>query len=58
MQKCTPFTRKNGDVYVGDFVDGTEHGHGTYTWTNGDRYEGEFSQGNKHGNGTLKDIPW
>jgi len=31
---------KNGDVYVGHFVNGRLHGKGLYTYLNGNSYEG------------------
>lgn len=43
----------NGDVYVGDVVDGQRTGRGRYTWVNGDRYEGDFVGGELHGRGTF-----
>lgn len=36
----------NGDTYVGEFMNGEKHGHGTYTWmTTKGRYEGEWQHG-------------
>ena len=44
-------TYKNGDVYVGDFVNGVRSGQGTYTWANGVVYTGEWADGEPTGNG-------
>lgn len=30
-------------MYLGDFVKGSKHGHGTFLFANGDRYEGQWS---------------
>ena len=46
-------TYANGDKYVGEFRDGTEHGQGVYTWANGDKYVGEFKNSERHGQGTY-----
>jgi len=37
----------NGNKYVGEYKDGKEHGHGTYTYANGEKYVGEFKDGKK-----------
>ena len=42
-----------GDVYKGDFEDGTRTGTGTYTWACGDIYEGDFVNGERTGSGTY-----
>jgi len=51
------FTWANGDVYVGDWVDGNRTGKGTYTWGpgewEGDVYVGDFVDGNRTGKGTY-----
>lgn len=41
----------NGDIYVGNFRDGWEHGQGQLTAPNGVTYDGEFSLGHLHGDG-------
>ena len=46
-------TSSKGDLYVGEFKDGKQHGQGTYTTANGDKYVGEFKYGKSHGQGTL-----
>ena len=38
-------TFKNGDVFVGEAVNGLPHGKGVYTFANGDVYEGEHTNG-------------
>jgi len=40
-----------GDNYVGNYVDGKEHGKGKFTWANGDVYEGDWVDSKKHGKG-------
>ena len=42
-----------GDIYKGDFEDGTRTGTGTYTWACGDVYEGDFVNGERTGSGTY-----
>lgn len=42
-----------GDIYKGDFEDGTRTGTGTYTWACGDIYEGDFVNGERTGSGTY-----
>ena len=44
---------ENGDVYVGEVVDGERTGRGIYTWANGSRYEGEFLANRRHGSGVF-----
>lgn len=39
--------------YVGDTVDGVNHGQGRLSWSNGDWYEGEFRRGMRHGYGKM-----
>ena len=36
---------KNGNKYVGDFVDGEQHGRGNLTLTKSESYYGEFRSG-------------
>lgn len=43
----------NGDVYVGDFVNGKMNGHGTYYFSNGDIYVGDFVNDQISGQGTY-----
>lgn len=37
----------NDGTYIGEFKDGWEHGHGTYTMPNGFSFEGEFINGKR-----------
>jgi len=50
-------TRKNGNVYRGQFVNGELHGEGEMIWKNGNkpevRYKGLWSQGFIRGRGRL-----
>ena len=32
---------KSGDYYIGEFKDGSKHGHGTYWWADGMKYVGK-----------------
>ncbi len=41
----------NDGTYVGEFKNGKEHGHGSYTMPNGYRFEGEFKNGKREGYG-------
>ena len=43
----------NGDVYVGDVVQGERQGHGNMKYANGDMYDGEWSQGKHQGHGIM-----
>ena len=40
-------------TYVGDVLNGTKHGTGTYTWTDGDVYVGDWVDGSRTGTGTY-----
>ncbi|MBP5445957.1 MAG: hypothetical protein J6Y28_07285 [Acholeplasmatales bacterium] len=46
-------TFSNGDIYVGQVMDGERCGKGTYYFANGERYEGFFRNNNRHGVGTY-----
>jgi S1-C subfamily serine protease len=48
-----PRPDRNKFVYVGEYMNGKFHGHGTHTSVHGDRYIGEFRNGRRHGQGTL-----
>ena len=43
----------DGDIYVGEYVDGEMRGKGTYTFADGNKYVGEFVNGTFHGRGTY-----
>ena len=51
--------RHKGDVYEGEFKDGTFHGKGVYHYLSehhlsaGDKYEGGYRDGERHGKGTY-----
>ena len=44
---------RDGNKYVGEWMDGKRHGQGTYTYANGDKYVGNYQDGKKHGQGTF-----
>ena len=46
-------THPSGDVYEGDWVDGKQHGKGTYTSSDGNVYEGDWVDDKQHGKGTY-----
>ncbi|NWI38086.1 R10B2 protein, partial [Picathartes gymnocephalus] len=39
--------------YIGDFVKGERHGHGTFIYADGAMYSGEWAHNKKHGKGFL-----
>ena len=43
----------DGEMYIGKFKNGKEHGQGTFTSPNGRKYVGEWKEGEKHGQGTF-----
>lgn len=47
-------TYDNGDIFEGDFLDGTREGRGTYRYhKSGNKYQGDWSQNGKHGIGKM-----
>lgn len=44
---------KDGEKYIGDFVNDLFEGNGELEYSNGERYEGQFLAGKRHGQGTL-----
>ena len=46
-------TARNGNKYVGEFLNGKKHGQGTFTFISGSIYVGEFRNGMKNGQGIL-----
>ena len=44
---------KNGDLYVGETLNGERHGQGTYTFHDGKKYVGAWQHDKRHGQGTL-----
>jgi hypothetical protein len=47
-------TWSNGDVYEGEFFNGTRHGQGTLTFANGSEYVGCWECNYMHGDGTRR----
>ena len=47
------FWYPKNDVYMGDWLNDTFHGHGIYFFGSGERYEGELKNGLKDGKGTY-----
>ena len=51
------FSWRNGNTYVGDWVNGQAEGQGIFTYgfgmRRGERFEGQFRNGLKHGFGTY-----
>jgi hypothetical protein len=45
---------KNGDTYVGEWLDGNPQGKGTFLTNDGDKYEGDFTKGKPNGKGTRE----
>ena len=46
-------TYANGDVYVGETVNGKRQGEGVYTYKDGKRYTGAWQDDKRHGQGTY-----
>ena len=44
---------ESGSKYVGEWKDGTMHGHGTYLFPSGKKYVGDWKDANEHGQGTT-----
>jgi hypothetical protein len=49
MHACTA----NGDIYVGQYVQGNRQGRGVLTLASGDRYEGTLLNGVPYSSGTY-----
>ena len=47
---------KNGDKYIGNFINGFINGRGVCECFNGDKYSGFFSNGKRNGMGKLVDL--
>ena len=45
--------KNKGDLYEGEFQNGTFNGQGTYTSARGEKYVGEYKDGQYHGRGTY-----
>ncbi len=39
----------NGDIYIGNYVNGKPEGYGEYYWVNGSFFKGYFKNGLRHG---------
>tara|TARA_B100001063_G_C16746712_1_gene547955 strand:+ start:403 stop:1752 length:1350 start_codon:yes stop_codon:yes gene_type:complete len=65
LQECPPdyssniwsncygtYAFENGDLYTGQFKDGSFNGEGSYTYSNGQQYIGDFKNGYFEGHGT------
>ena len=48
--------KNRGDLYEGEFQNGTFNGQGTYRSSNGERYVGEYRDGKYHGRGAFSFI--
>jgi MORN repeat len=46
-------TYANGDVYVGETVNGKRQGEGVYTYKDGRRYTGAWQDDKRQGQGTM-----
>ena len=44
-QGCGTYYYKNGDKFVGEFVNGTRTGSGVYTWKDGSVRRGDWRDG-------------
>ena len=44
----------NGDLYLGNYVNGKPDGYGEYYWSNGREYKGFFKNGLRYGKGIWK----
>jgi hypothetical protein len=44
---------RNGDKYIGRWLDGKKHGAGTYIYASGNKYVGEWKDDKQHGQGTF-----
>lgn len=44
---------KNGELYIGNWVENKKQGEGMHFYINGDRYVGEWKEDQKDGEGTI-----
>ena len=51
--KCIGELRYNNAFYVGEILNGKEHGFGTINWASRDKYVGEWLNGKREGQGTY-----
>lgn len=47
------YTSPNGDVYIGEWLDGKKDGQGKMTYSNGDVYDGEWKDDKINGKGKI-----
>jgi hypothetical protein len=47
------FTSSRGEVYDGNWVDGSREGHGVFTTPAGDRYDGNWANNQENGQGKM-----
>ena len=47
------FTYRNGNKFIGDFMDGKPHGTGIVYYKTGDRYEGDWKRDQPNGKGVM-----
>ena len=50
---CTGELRYTNAYYVGEILNGKEHGFGTMNWANRDKYVGQWLNGEREGQGTY-----
>jgi hypothetical protein len=48
---------RNGDLYIGEFVDDVRTGMGYYQWKDGRTYQGAFDTNRRHGRGGVYQWP-
>lgn len=53
IEIVAPRNSENGDVYIGERLQGKKHGQGRCIYANGDTYEGEWFEDEMHGQGTY-----
>ena len=52
-KNCTGELRYTNAYYVGEILNGKEHGFGTMNWANRDKYVGQWLNGEREGQGTY-----
>ena len=50
---CTGELRYTNAYYVGEILNGKEHGFGTINWASGNKYVGQWLKGEREGQGTF-----
>ena len=51
MHGSGTYTFANGNIYIGELINGKRHGQGTAIWSNGDKYEGNWINDLRNGYG-------